>query len=190
MKRIKRLLLAALGVASGLALVVALLAFSSVIVFAGTGADPSDAFRAPELENSSLSAARTWNENERNALLGTLEAERLGLAWADAFALIERRSAGDDVDFTVRFDESIAQHLAAPDDTVWVPFEVIEHDITIDLVSANRQVVALTVDVTVAHDLGTGTIEAVDTYEAVVANGPSGWTIATFNRTASSMPPN
>lgn len=183
MKRIKRLLLAGIGAIAVLALAIALLTLSSPVVFADTSAEPSDAFRPPDLAYSSFPVALRWNDTTGSAQLSTLEMDRLGAAWADAFELIERRSNGETVDFTRRFHDSIALLLGAPRDTTWSPFAVVQHDVTLDLVSSNRQVVALTVQVEIDHIVSVSTVRSIDTYQATFAHGANGWLIVTFNRT-------
>jgi hypothetical protein len=185
MKRLKRLLVTFGALASALALVTLLAAISAVLVLVGSGADPTDAFRAPDLGNTSISAELSWTDGTGTARLGTLEADRLADGWADAVALIERRSNGEAVDFGRRFDPTIARSLAADGPNDWSPFTVIEHRITIDLVSRNRQVVAITADVTVRRAFSNGELETADTYEAILANGVSGWVVVTLNRTDS-----
>lgn len=183
MKRIKRFLLAGVGAIAGLALAIALLTLSSPVVFTGTSAEPSDASRPPELAYSSPPVAVTWNDTTDRTQLGTVEMDNLGLAWAEAFQLIERRSNDENVDFSRRFHHSIALFLGAPGDTTWSPFAVVQHDITLDLVSSNRQVVALTAQVEIDHVVGVSAVRSIDTYQATLANGANGWSIVTFNRT-------
>ena len=179
MKTLKRLLLTSIGVGGALMVVLLVATLASTVVWVGTGADPTDAFREPSLDNSSLSADLFWEDTAANARLGPVESEQLADAWADGFALLERRSAGEDVDFTRRFDDAIAEGFAGANS--WAPFEVIEHEISLELLTTNRQIAALTVDVTL--DRGDDVpLVLVETYEAVMANGSSGWTVITFNR--------
>lgn len=190
MKRLKRLMLASVGMIAIGAVLATLLTLSAVVVWFGTGADPSDAFNEPELLNSSLTAERNWNDRTVSGELSTLEATLLTDAWADAFALLERRSNGETVDLERRFHPDLAAGLASAWPTTEhssVPVAVLRHDITIELVSTNRQVVALTVDVTLDRTIDGSTISSTETYESVMVNGLSGWTVVTFNRTGATF---
>jgi len=184
-KRLKRILLTFGGLAAVFALVIVMLTISTVLVLVGSGADPTDAFRAPDLANTSLSAELSWQDGTDSSKLGTLEAERLAAGWADAIALIERRSNGATVEFARRFDPTISRSLAADGPEDWSPFSVTEHRITIDLVSRNRQVVAITADVTLHRAFSGVAVESVDTYEAVMTNSERGWVVVALNRTDS-----
>lgn len=180
MKSVKRLVLASIGLTTALLVVLVVALMATTIVWVGTGADPSDAFREPSLANSSLSADLLWDDATSNALMSPVESEQLANAWADAFALLERRSSGHTVDFERRFDVRIADGLGG--DGAWTSFEVLEHDISLELLSTNRQVAALRVDVTIDRRSEGSPLVMVETYEAVLANRSSGWTVITFNR--------
>jgi hypothetical protein len=186
-RRLKRALFAVGGMATAVAAFGLLLAASTILVIAGTGANPTDAFRDPELQNTSLSAELVWSDGTINGRLGPLESDALADAWADAIALVERRSNGETVDFVRRFDPSTARSLEHDGSLEWSPFSVVEHRITLDLVTTNRQVVAITADVALRRTVAGTSFESVDTYEAVLANGDSGWVVVTINRTASSV---
>lgn len=185
MRSVKRLLLASIGVTTALLVILVVALMAATVVWVGTGADPTDAFREPSLANSSLSADLVWDDATSNALLGPVESEQLADAWADAFALLERRSSGETVNFERRFDVRIADGFAA--DGAWAPFEVLEHDISLELVSTNRQVAALQVKVTVDRRSEGAPLIMIETYEAVLANRTNGWTIITFNRVEALM---
>lgn len=180
MRAVKRLLLASIGLSAAVLVAVVVVLMAATVVWFGTGADPSDAFRQPDLANSSLSADLIWDDGTSNAQLAPVEAEQLTNAWADAFALLERRSGGELVDFERRFDPRIAEGFGVEGE--WAPFVVLEHGISLELLSTNRQVAAVRVEVTLDRHSGGPSLVLVETYEAVLANQSSGWTIITFNR--------
>ncbi|MDH3683760.1 MAG: hypothetical protein OEV40_27880 [Acidimicrobiia bacterium] len=156
--RLKRLLAlgaAAAGVAGAVA---ALAAAALVVVHAGTGADPTDAFTPTELIPEPLRGRVTWLEDapDLDRPMEPTTRTALEAAWLHAAA---EREAHSPVSMTTP-----------------------AHELAVDFYALDGQIVGLTAETVVTAEVGGRPVVVRETYEAVIILTDGRWRIDKLHR--------